>query len=152
MNHDKTPMNPSRKAMKRVPEPHMPVPHECPYCSHQVSIVHHDHIYGRAYGEWPWVYACDNCGARTGMHPFTNIPLGTLADNALREERKRSKPCFERIWKGGYMDRTEAYEWLAKKLGITKEECHFGLFDAEKCQLAWTVCAAYFLKINGPVR
>ncbi len=149
MSHDKTPWNPSRKAMKRVPEPHMPIPTECPYCSHQVSVVHHDAIYGRAYGDWPWVYACDHCGARTGMHPFTNIPLGTLADHALREERKRCKPVFERIWKGGYMTRDEAYIWLAASMGIEPSECHFGLFDAVQCQEAAGFSWIYLAKANG---
>lgn len=79
------------------------------------------------------------------MHPFTNIPLGTLADDALRECRKRSKPIFERIWREGHMSRDTAYAWLSCRLGIAPSECHFGLFDAERCKEAAIVSRGYLL-------
>jgi hypothetical protein len=137
---EKTPWNPSRKAIARVPEPHLPAPSECPYCEHHVSIKHHDDIYGRSYGDWSWMYVCDMCGARVGMHPFTAIPLGTLADQKLREARKTCKLPFEQLWRGGQMTRAEAYSWLADQLGISVEQCHFGLFDIETCERAREAC------------
>lgn len=141
---EKTPWNPSKTATARVPLPHLAAPVECPYCSHRVVIMHHRDIYsGRVYSDWPWMYVCDHCGARVGMHPFTAIPLGTLADDKLRSERSRCKPAFEDIWKNGLMQRTEAYRWLANQLGIPVEECHFGLFDADLCQRALTACVRY---------
>jgi hypothetical protein len=77
------------------------------------------------------------------MHPFTAIPLGTLADAATREARKLCKPSFERLWLDAGFDRGKAYAWLAEKLGITVQECHFGLFDIATCERAKAACDAY---------
>lgn len=147
----KTPWNPSKKALARVKDP-MPVPTCCRYCNGSVRIVNHTVIYfGRTYGEWPWVYRCEDCHARVGMHPFTNLPLGTLADNALREVRNRCKKPFEWIWEGRkpLMGRTEAYRWLAEKMGKSIAECHFGLFEAADCERAEQLCLDYLGTIQG---
>jgi hypothetical protein len=75
------------------------------------------------------------------MHPFTAIPLGTLADEALRDLRKTCKQPFEMLWQSKRMTRTKAYAALADHLGVPLEECHFGLFDAVRCTAAknWAV-------------
>lgn len=140
--HNKTPENPSKKATQRVKDPQT-VPVQCQYCLDVVEVQHHDRIYGKAYGDWPWMYVCVGCGARVGMHPFTAIPLGALADASTREARKRCKPAFERLWNSGRMGRSEAYSWLAGKLGLTASRCHFGLFDAETCKRASDICNDY---------
>lgn len=129
----KSPWNPSRKATARVPEPHLPAPTICRYDGSPVEIRHHLEIYGRVYGEWPWMFVCTECEARCGMHPFTAIPLGTIADEELRQVRTACKPVFEQIWKTGRMDRTQAYAWLAGELGIAPEQCHWGLFERHTC-------------------
>lgn len=98
-----------------------------------MRVLSHEDVYGRAYDDWPWVFACTQCMARVSMHPFTDIPVGTLADEELREVRKRCKAPFEAIFRDGRMSRTQAYQALAKRLGISVDECHFGWFDAEMC-------------------
>lgn len=135
----KTPANPSRKAIARVKNP-LPVPAECRFCKSSVQIATHREVYGRDYSDWPYIYLCDSCGACVGMHPFTNIPLGTLADKATREARKNSKKPFEILWRKGNMTRTEAYTWLADQLGIAADECHFGWFDISQCEQAEQIC------------
>ncbi|MDR9889879.1 zinc-finger-containing protein [Pseudenterobacter timonensis] len=135
----KTPSNPSRKATARVKNP-LPAPTQCHHCSGLVRIGTHEEVYGRDYSDWPYVYLCEGCGAYVGLHPFTAIPLGTLADKRTREARKSCKLPFERIWRSGRMSRTEAYKWLADKMGIPTDECHFGWFSAEQCQTAMTHC------------
>jgi hypothetical protein len=79
------------------------------------------------------------------MHPFTDIPLGTLANRQLRALRKEAKELFNARWdrqqiKYGHgerraeqKDRTAAYTWLAAQLGIPKSSCHFGWFDETTC-------------------
>ncbi len=132
----KTPWNPSRKATARVKNP-LPAPTSCPHCNGAVDLVNNSAIYGREYGEWPYAYACTTagCGAYVGLHPFTAIPLGTLADGPTRAARKRAKAAFNPIWQSGRMTRGEAYAWLARALGIEKtEECHIGWFDVSTCQ------------------
>lgn len=147
----KTPWNPSRKATARVRDP-LPIPDFCNRCQHIVEIRTHREVYGRSYGEWPWIYVCPRCGARVGMHPFTAIPLGTLADEVTREARKGAKVVFETLWRpeGAPMTRSEAYAWLATQLGITLAECHFGMFEVPSCERALLVCMEY--RANQPNR
>jgi hypothetical protein len=77
------------------------------------------------------------------MHPFTNLPLGTLAGDALREVRNRCKKPFERIWQENHMGRSQAYRWLAEHLGKSIAQCHFGLFEAPECERAAVLCTDY---------
>lgn len=112
----KTPTNPSRTATARVKNP-LPAPTECHFCSGRVQIATHQEVYGRDYSDWPYVYLCQGCGAYVGLHPFTAIPLGTLADKATRQARKECKNPFECIWQSRLMSRSQAYGWLAEKWG-----------------------------------
>ena len=140
----KTPWNPSKRATKRVKNP-LPIPDECNCCNDFetgrptegcISIVNNSEIYGREYGEWPWAVMCGVCGAYVGLHPFTGIPLGTLADGPLRQARKKYKAAFTMLHTSGLMSRYDAYERLSEKLGIDKGECHFGWFDFDMCKKA----------------
>lgn len=137
-----SPSNPSRRATARVTNP-LPAPTCCPNCGDRVGLVSNKVIYGREYGEWPWAYRCCNaeCDSYVGLHPFTAIPLGTLANAATRAARKKAKAIFNPLWDGGGMTRTEAYTWLAGKLGIeTVDECHIGWFDVATCERAVDIC------------
>jgi hypothetical protein len=137
----KTPWNPSESATARVTNP-LSAPTTCPHCGGEVSIVQNSVIYnGRSYGSWPWVYLCANrhCGAYVGMHPFTAIPLGTLATAEIRAARAMAKSLFNPLWQTGKvrrMSRSQAYARLAEVLGIPAAECHFGWFTAEQCRAA----------------
>ncbi|ELY5939596.1 hypothetical protein SNN83_002694 [Cronobacter malonaticus] len=142
MTEIKTPWNPSRKATARVKNP-LPAPVVCRFCGENVRVATHVEVYGRDYSDWPYVYLCDGCGAYVGMHPFTAIPLGSLADKKTRDARKQCKPSFEALWRNGGMTRSEAYGWLARQLGIPVSECHFGWFDTEMCQRAKQICVSY---------
>lgn len=136
----KTPWNPSRKATARVKNP-LPAPTICQHCGASVKLVSNAEIYGRPYGEWPWAFLCEGCRAYVGLHPFTGIPLGTLADGPTREARKRAKAAFNPIWQRGDMTRSGAYEWLARRMGIANaEECHIGWFNAEQCERVVKFC------------
>lgn len=139
----KTPWNPSRKATARVRNP-LPWPTVCNCCGGQVECVSNAAIYRREYGEWPWAFVCQQCRAYVGLHPFTGIALGTLADEPTREARKRAKAAFNPIWQDGHMKRREAYAWLAAQLGIANvDECHIGWFDTETCNRVAAICRAY---------
>lgn len=129
-----TPLNPSRSATARVTNP-LPTPTTCRFCGGAVHLVQNDAIYGRRFGEWPWAYLCTSCRAYVGLHPFTAIPLGTLATAAIRKARSEAKDAFNPLWLSGHMTRREAYAWLAGALGIANiDECHIGWFDVEQCQ------------------
>lgn len=131
-DHSKTPWNPSKTATARVLNP-LPAPTVHEACGQPVAIAHHNDVYGREYSDWPWMYRCPKCDASVGMHPFTAIPLGTLADKALRNARKECKAPFERLYLDRRMTRDQAYARLAEHLGIPVGECHFGWFTHEQC-------------------
>lgn len=148
VNEIKTPSNPSKRAIKRVKNP-LPKPEVCNLCGGHVLIKSHTEIYGRNYGDWPWVYGCVSCGAYVGLHPFTDIPLGTLADKETREARNKCKAPFEIIHKHGYLSRNDAYQALSEKLGIDKKDCHFGWFDIEMCEKAFVAAKEILEGLNN---
>lgn len=129
-----TPFDPSRRATARVKDA-LPAPTMCPHCTSDVEIHKNSAIYGREFGEWPWAFICMNkkCGAYVGMHPFTGLPLGTLATGAIRDARKRAKAKFNPLWHNGLMTRSEAYQWLADQLDIPLVACHIGWSDVAQC-------------------
>ncbi|MBD1589497.1 zinc-finger-containing protein [Pseudomonas typographi] len=123
----------SRRALKRVKNP-LPAPTDCRYCGEEVRLVRNSEIYnGRSYGDWPFAYLCQCCRAYVGLHPDTDVPLGTVADDALRAARNRSKALFHDHMKTSGMSRTAAYKWLADQMRIDVSLCHFGWFEIDAC-------------------
>ena len=129
----------SRRALRRVKDV-APIPTACPYCQSEPVLTSNAAIYGREYGDWPYAYLCPCCKAYVGLHPDTDLPLGTLADAELRAARKKAKSNFIRISKRLQLNRTDSYKWLSEATGIPSEKCHFGMFDLEHCQLAYSAC------------
>lgn len=130
----------SRHALRRVKD-WMPPPTCCPYCDGKVELVNNSEIYrGRSFGDWPYAYLCRPCDAFVGLHPATDLPLGTMADKELREARKSAKHLWQRVSSVEGMPRNQAYTWLAQRMQIPKAECHFGHFDLERCEQAFKVC------------
>jgi hypothetical protein len=128
-----SPSNPNPAAVARVLD-HLAIPTKCWICSgDDIQCVNNATIYGKSYGKWPYAYLCMGCKSYVGLHPETNLPLGTLADQETRDARAACKPDFEKLFKTGKMSRTQAYTELAKYLGIEKSDCHFGWFDVELC-------------------
>lgn len=125
----------------RVTNP-LPIPEICCYCGSKIEVRHHLDHYGKIYSSnWPWLYCCTQCGASTGMHPRTAIPVGILADSQTRAARSSCKGPFTRLYESGRISRRRAYRLLAAKLGVEVDKCHFGWFDAETCYRAVAACA-----------
>lgn len=61
------------------------------------------------------------------------LPLGTLANAPLRKARTAAHKAFDGVWKSGYLQRRQAYGWLAKQLGIPPTKCHIGSMDVDGC-------------------
>ena len=134
----------SRKALRRIQHP-APVPTVCQFCGCSVELVNNSEIYGKEFGDWPYAYRCENwnadCGAYVGLHPNTDIPLGTLADKKLRTARNQNKKLFLELTDG--IDRNAAYSWLAEQMQLSAAECHFGLFDVDQCVRAGAICRSF---------
>lgn len=127
----------SRRALARVKD-RIEIPTACPHCGECVELVSNAEIYhGREYGKWPYAYLCSGCWAYIGLHPDTDLPLGTLAHRNTRDARKAAKRLFGLLTKFKFKeDRSSAYTWLAEQMGIDFRACHFGFFDAAQCDRA----------------
>lgn len=130
----------SRRALGRVKD-WMPPPERCPYCDGRVRLVENSEIYrGRSYGDWPYAYLCKPCDAFVGLHPDTDLPLGTMANGQLREARKLAKSLWIDMTKAAGLSRAQAYAWLAERMNMPKADCHFGHFDLKRAAQALAVC------------
>jgi len=151
---ERTPWTPSRLAIQRVVHP-LPIPTKCRHCGSAVEIAHNSEIYPTAFGEWPWLYLCRGCGAYVGMHPYTNLPLGTLANRAQREARKEVKQLFNSLWLDApdrRAARSQAYAWLASKMGLTEAQCHFGQFDELQCDAAMKILESAYADLRRQIQ
>lgn len=115
----------------------------CEYCNRQAERVTGKAIYPhRPDLHQKSFWRCQPCAAYVGCHPGTWTPLGRLANAALRRAKSAAHAAFDPLWKTKRMSRSDAYGWLAAELGISKANCHIGMFDLETCQRVVSVCAA----------
>ncbi|WP_454629675.1 zinc-finger-containing protein [Bradyrhizobium cenepequi] len=101
------------------------------------------------------LYKCDRCGAYCGCHPGTTKSLGTPANAETRRARSDfHDQVFDPLWKtavitGGYTVRDEReanrirkaarnrlYVYLANHLGISRDDCHTGMFTVDQVRRA----------------
>lgn len=85
------------------------------------------------------VWICRPCGAYVGCHTGTTLPLGTAAGKALRGWRRAAHDAFDPTWRRGG-NRTRAYAWLAREMGLSREACHIGMMDIEQCKQVVEIC------------
>lgn len=82
-----------------------------------------------------WVCPKPGCGIRCNAGS-TSTPY----DSETGQLRAHLHIAFDALWKPGpgqrYAYRGSAYEWLCKALGMTRDECHIGMFDADTCRRA----------------
>ena len=99
-------------------------------------------------------WQCAPCDAYVGCHPPVKangkggqgdgtVPLGRLANAELRRWKNSAHRVFDPLWRDGPMRRKQAYQWLAKKLGIEFKDCHIGMFDVQLCKQTVEACKSY---------
>jgi hypothetical protein len=133
---------PIRKLKRKQHSDWLAPPASCPCCTGQVRLVNNMEIYGRSYGNWPFAYKCDGCGATIGVHPNSIYPVGTLANRALREERQRVHDALDRMRREDWVTVSVARERLAQMMKIPVAACRIATFDIELCRKALHVIAA----------
>lgn len=114
-------------------------PASCDCChSQQVSFRSHDVLYGgKEYGDWPYIYYCEECEASVGCHPFSIYPLGIMADSATRSARATLHAIMDPMWKSGQYERGELYAKMAELLGLPKGvRFHTGSLSLAGCHAA----------------
>lgn len=104
---------------------------KCPYCNGTTVYIDSKVVYRKSYG---MIYLCKPCNAWVGIHKGTDIALGRLANQELREAKKEAHKYFNQIFELKIMTRKEAYAWLCGWLEIKPEDTHIGMFDEELCR------------------
>jgi hypothetical protein len=104
---------------------------KCPYCGNDANYGPNEEFYGRRFGRSYMCYYCKPCDAYVGTHNNTTKPLGTLANQELRDWRKKAHAAFDPFWQKFEMTRKDAYEMLKTKFG---REIHIGEADVETCK------------------
>lgn len=112
----------------------------CPYCGKATEYIDSKEFYGKSYG---MVYACIPCQAWVRVHKGTDIALGRLANEELREWKKQTHALFDPLWKKLLSHgisiakaRKACYSWLSNRLSIPFEYTHVGMFDVDQCRNA----------------
>ena len=114
---------------------------KCPYCGSLAELMTGGEVYpGRGDLKDKFFYRCSPCDAHVGCHPGGKNPLGQLANCELRGARVVAHAAFDPIWKMGGGNRSEAYAWLAKSLGIPKSGCHIAKMDVAMCKRVTQIC------------
>lgn len=140
---------PIRKLKRKQHSDWLVPPTSCPCCTGQVRLVNNMEIYGRSYGNWPFAYKCDGCGATIGVHPNSIYPVGTLANRALREERQRVHDALDRMRREDWVTVSVARERLAQMMSIPVAACRIATFDLDLCRKALQVMAAASAVAHG---
>lgn len=113
-------------------------PRKCHICGGKVVYTSNDAIYGKQYGSG-YCYVCTDCRAYVGTHKDRPLQaLGVLADDRMREMRKKCHDIFDKTWSTP-KERKERYAELAHKLGIGVESCHFAYFTMPLLDRAYLI-------------
>lgn len=113
-------------------------PTTCNLCGGKVVYIDNKIIYGKSYGSG-YAYFCTQCGAYVGTHrPRPKIALGILANAEMRKAKNMCHDMFDSLWHN-QKEREYYYKLLASHMGIPPEECHFGYFDMEQLNFAYSI-------------
>ena len=102
------------------------------------------------------IWECKPCGAYVGCHPNSTDPLGYPANGELRRARSYTHRVLDPLWRNAHQagygidpddrralkairrtGRTRVYEWLAHHMGLSRANCHVGMFDIHQCRTAY---------------
>ena len=123
---------------------------KCPYCGSRAllrpaSMVRDDAAPGEE------IYVCARypvCDSYVSAHRDSRLPMGTLADQALRRKRRQAHCAMNRLWKSGCMSKKEAYRYLQVQLGLPESEAHIGRFSEYRCEQVIRLCNR-FARVQG---
>lgn len=110
----------------------------CPACGSRAYLRPASVVYGdKAPDPDAKYYVCGRypaCDCYVAAHRKTMLPMGTLADKALRKKRHDAHVALDSLWKNGIMSRKEAYRLLQLSMGLPAEDAHIAKFSAARCR------------------
>lgn len=117
----------------------------CPYCGAPAVRRRGRNLFReQALDPEALYYVCSRypvCNAYVSTHKASHLPMGTLADPALRRKRIAAHHAFDRLWLEGPLTKKEAYRWLAGALGIPDAQAHIACFSHHQCDKVIELCA-----------
>ena len=108
----------------------------CPECKQMGWLVKKANFYNKPSCKGH-IWVCYKCDTRVGCHEGTYKPLGHMAGESLRKTRVKIHFKFDERWNGAHdrsKARDEAYAWLGKTLGLSKEKAHIGMLNMAQCK------------------
>lgn len=117
---------------------------KCPYCGSQAFLRPASVLdkHGGAYDGEKY-YVCARypfCDSYVKAHRFNQMPMGTLANKALRHLRRDAHIALEKLWTDGLMSRGEAYRWLQTQMGLPESDTHIAKFSEQRCDEVIRLC------------
>ena len=120
----------------------------CPYCHspallRPASVVHGD----RTSDPNGKLYVCARypaCDSYVGAHRGSLLPMGTLANKALRRKRMEAHTALQRVVASGIMTKKQMYRCIQAEFGLPAEEAHIGKFSELRCQQVIDLCSRFF--------
>lgn len=107
----------------------------CPCCKKPGELITGREVYPHRKDLWGRMFwACAPCDTRVSCHKGSKRPLGGMVGEYTRLMRGRAHGWFDKIWQEGYMKRDRAYQWLAKAMGVDKDDCHIAMFNDDQCR------------------
>jgi ssDNA-binding Zn-finger/Zn-ribbon topoisomerase 1 len=94
-------------------------------------------------GRYGRFWACPRfpaCRGRHAAHQSSGLPMGVPTNEAGIRARRHAHAAFDPIWQRGGMTRRDAYRWLTKAMGATKQ-VHIGEMSVEECERVERLCA-----------
>lgn len=125
-------MNKKSKKRKGLNAP----PTRCPYCGGSVVLKSADGIY-KDNRRNAILYVCSHypeCDAYVRTHKGTKIPVGSMANQELRNLRKTAHHYFDQLYKSGYMTKDDAYYWLSSIIDAPMSKAHIGYLSEYYCK------------------
>lgn len=118
----------------------------CPVCESKAFLRPASVVYGPHASDTA-LYVCGRfpaCDSYVAAHRRSLLPMGTLADGALRKRRVEAHKALDKLWQSGLMSRKEAYRLLQLSMGLPEDEAHIAKFSMERCQQVIDLCGQFF--------
>ena len=123
---------------------------KCPYCGSR-ALLRPATVVRPIAAPGEEVYVCARypaCDAYVAAHRDSRLPMGTLADKALRRKRRQAHLALNRLWESGCMSKKEAYRYLQVQMGLPESEAHIGRFSEYRCKQVIRLCDS-FVRAQG---
>lgn len=120
---------------------------KCPYCGSQAFLrpasvlKKQDPKYANEK-----FYVCARypfCDSYVRAHADSQMPMGTLANKALRRKRRDAHIALQSLLDSGLMTKKEAYRWLQVQMGLPADEAHIGKFSERRCEEVIRLCRRF---------